>query len=357
MPFLPLIGHQALRTRLEGQIAREALPASLLLQGPPGVGKQRLALWLGQRLLCTGATPPCGECQHCRYALSGVHPDLRWFFPLPRLKDPDDVPLDEVAHLYATAIAERADASGLYARADGSQGIFQYVTRLLIQQAGTTPAMGSRKILIIGDAERMVPQASSPHAANAFLKLLEEPLPDTTIILTSSEPAALLPTIRSRVVSMRVAPLADDDVREFLAQPAAAAAVGVKDGRLSTDELVRLANGAPGGLLGKVDRGANIERARKMLASADAGREQLLRTAFVQSTSKARGSFSDVLDALTVLLHERARGCVEEGDQLRAMRAVRGVRLVEDAKRAAEGNVNPQLVTAGLLRGLSELGA
>ena len=357
MPFLPLIGHESVRALLEGQIAREALPASLLLQGPRGVGKQRLALWLGQRLLCTGATPPCGACQHCRYAVSGVHPDLRWFFPLPRLKDSADPALDEVAHEYAKAIAERAEASGLYPRADGSQGIFRYVARLLVRLAGSTPAMASRKILIVGDAERMVPQASNPEAANAFLKLLEEPLPDTTIILTSSDPGALLPTVRSRVVSIRVAPLPDADVRAFLAQPEAAAAVGLSDGRSSTDELVRLAHGAPGELFGAVDRGAVFERARNVLASAYAGREQLLRTAFVQGGSKARGAFSDVLDALTVLLHERARGCVEGGDHVRAMRAVRGVRLVEDAKRAAEGNVNPQLVTAGLLRGLSELGA
>ena len=133
--------------------------------------------------------------------------------------------------------------------------------------------------------------------------------------------------------------------------------MGASQGRSSTDELVRLAHGAPGKLFDTVDRRATLERASQMLASAYAGREQLLRTAFVQGTSKARGAFSDVLDALTVLLHERARGFVEGGDQVRAMRAVRGVRLVEDAKRAAEGNVNPQLVTAGLLRGLSELGA
>ena len=58
---------------------------------------------------------------------------------------------------------------------------------------------------MIGDAERMVAQEGSDQAANAFLKLLEEPPADTTLILTSSEPGALLPTIRSRSVSVRVA--------------------------------------------------------------------------------------------------------------------------------------------------------
>src|SRR4029453_11349249 len=79
------------------------------------------------------------------------------------------------------------------------------------------PAIAKRKVFIIGDAERMVPQEGSEQAANAFLKLLEEPPADTTIILTSSEPGALLPTIRSRVVSMRAAPLSQDSMRAFLA--------------------------------------------------------------------------------------------------------------------------------------------
>src|SRR5437879_5693757 len=101
MPFLPLIGHESLRERLGEQAARGALPASLLLQGPPGIGKQRLALWLGQALLCEAESRPCGVCQHCSYALQGVHPDLRWYFPRPRLKDASDVALEDVARDYA----------------------------------------------------------------------------------------------------------------------------------------------------------------------------------------------------------------------------------------------------------------
>jgi DNA polymerase-3 subunit delta' len=352
MPLLPLIGHQALRARLEEQIARGALPSSLLFHGPPGVGKQRLALWLGQRLLCTGAAPPCGECEHCRYAIQGAHPDLRWYFPRPRLKDSADIALDDVAREYADAISERVAAHGLYARADGSQGIFVYVSRLIVSQAVSTPAMARMKVFVVGDAERMVPQASSQEAANAFLKLLEEPLPDTRIILTSSEPGALLPTIRSRVVAIRVAPLPDADMRAFLAQPPAADASGAAEKGATTEELVRLAHGAPGSLLGAADRGAALQRARSLLEAAHSGRDVALRAAFVQGSSKARGVFTDVLDAMTVLLHERARDAVRAGDAASATASVRAVQLVEEAKRAAEGNAIPQLVAARLLKGL-----
>lgn len=354
MTFLPLIGHDALRARFEDQIVRGTLPASILLQGPPGVGKQRLALWLGQRLLCSGTGPvlPCGECQHCRYALDGAHPDLRWYFPLPNMKLGSDPALETVEEECRSAVADRAAAHGLYPHPDGSAGIFVYITRVIVRQAVSTPAMAKRKVFVVGDAERMVPQQSSPEAANAFLKLLEEPPADTTLILTTSEPGALLPTIRSRVVAFRVAPLTDTDVRSWLAQPPAADAAG----KGAMESLVRLAGGAPGSLIGAADRSAVIDRARALLEAASGGRERALRAAFTQGSSKARGAFTDVLDAMTVLLHERVELAVADGNADQATASAKAVRLVEEAKRAAEGNAIPQLVTAQLLRGLQEAG-
>lgn len=359
MPLIPLHGHDALRARLAEQADRGALPSSLLLQGPAGVGKQRLALWLGQRLLCeapAGATSPgapdakpCGECQQCRYSMALQHPDLRWFFPRPRIPNSTDIALESVQEEYDEAVRERADANGLYARPDGSTALYIYVTRLLMHMATRSPAMAARKVFIVGDAERMVSQAASPEAANAFLKLLEEPPADTTLVLTSSEPGALLPTIRSRVVAVRVAPLGDDAMRRFTSDPLAVPVIPNE----GPDELLRLAAGAPGALIGANDRAAALTRARQFLAAADGGREQVLRAAFTAGSAKARGAFSDVLDALTVLLHDRARQAAEHGDAALARRAAGAVPVIEEAKRAAEGNANPQLVTAQLLDALS----
>ena len=60
MPLSPLVGHDALRSRLGNAILRRTMPGSLLLHGRRGVGKQRLALWLAQSLLCAGEPAPCG---------------------------------------------------------------------------------------------------------------------------------------------------------------------------------------------------------------------------------------------------------------------------------------------------------
>ena len=366
VPILSLHGHAPLRTRLLDAVARQALPASLLLQGPRGIGKQRLALWLGQALLCQGAPgdrvdgAACDRCQHCRYALDLMHPDLHWYFPRPRLKDGDASPA-EVQADYAGARAERVERHGLYPPAAGTEGVYVSTVRALVQQAAMSPAMSRRKIFVVGDAERMVPQEGADAAANAFLKLLEEPPADTTLILTSSEPGALLPTIRSRVVTLRVPPLGRDDVAAFAADPVVAAALVAAGERRTGQALVDAAAGAPGSLIGGGERAAvDAEADRLMDSVLRGGRTERLRAAFMQGASRARGAYADVLDALTLRLRDLARdasaprapGDSTPRDAARALAAARGVDAVERAKQRASGNVSPQLATAELLREL-----
>src|SRR5437879_3099798 len=220
VPLLPIYGHTAVRERLRDMALNGRLPSSLLLQGPRGIGKQQIALWLARLLLCENQDrAPCRTCRACKMSAEVRHPDLHWFFPRERLKkNPDDV--DEIREDMAGAIRDRLDNDGVYEGSAGDEGIFVSTIRALVQTASISPAMGKRKIMIVADAEQMVVQEGSDQAANAFLKLLEEPPAVTTIILTSSEAGALLPTIRSRVVSFRVAPLSDTEVAAFLSDPA-----------------------------------------------------------------------------------------------------------------------------------------
>ena len=354
VPIVPLYGHAHLRGRLLGAFAGGRLPASLLLHGPAGVGKQRLALWLGSAILCESTTRPCGICQSCRYAAELAHPDLHWVFPRPRLKDAD-ASHEDVRQDYAEAIAERVAANGLYPRPSGSEGIYVVAVRSLVHRASMSPALGRRKVFVVGDAERMIPQEGSDMAANAFLKLLEEPPADTTIVVTSSEPGALLPTIRSRVVSLRVGTLPESDMREFLADPFVAKTLDAEPLPKDAASRLAIAAGAPGDLLGGPERDAARNSARKILDAAESGdRASALRVAFAQGASGARGRFTDTLDALAVLLHDRTRLRVERGDDLSAERSARAIDAVERARELASGNVSPNLVTAELFRALSE---
>jgi DNA polymerase-3 subunit delta' len=330
VPMLDLVGHVTLRARLSAAARRGALPASLLLHGPAGTGKERLGLWLATLLLCNAPTPdgsPCGACQQCRFAATGAHPDLHWYFPRPRLKDSDPDVDDVVADL-AEAIADRVAAQGAWPQPAPNDSLFVATVRALVRRASMTPSIAKRKVIVVADAERMVPQEGSDMAANAFLKLLEEPLADTTIILTTSAPAALLPTIRSRVVAVRVPQLTTDEKR-------ALAAAGVE--RDASDS--------------KANRAASA----MLSAALSADPAERYREALAQGTTGARGAYSETLDALTALLHERARTATSRGDEPGAAAAAHGVGMVENAKRLARQNVNPQLVTAGLLADLAAL--
>jgi len=351
--IVELFGHEQLRERLSASIKAGRLPSSLLLQGPRGVGKQRLAISIAHELLCTSeADAPCGKCPGCRYVSELTHPDLHWVFPRPRLKD-SDPDLDQVRNDYLEAIAERAAAGGLYPSPSGSEGIYVATIRYLVQRAVIAPAFSRRKVIIVGDAERMVPQEGSDMAANAFLKLLEEPPADTTIILTSSEPGALLPTIRSRVVTVRVPRVSDNAVRAFVEDPVVRKALD-KNGKGSVAERVRAAGGAPGTLLTGDAQARAIVNARRMIDAATAGRGSAIHvTAMSQGVAGARGGFADTLEALVDLLGERVRDALHRSDPDAAASASKAVDSVLKALTQTETNVNPQLITSRLLRDLS----
>jgi len=355
VPLVPLFGHDALRRRLAESAAKSALPASLLIEGRRGIGKQRLAIWLGQLLLCTGDSPhPCGKCASCRYSAELVHPDLRWFFPRPRSTSTDPN-AQEILEDQAEAVRARAADYGLYAPPSGSDAIFVATVRALVQFAAYSPSVAKRKVIIVGDAERMVPQEGADQAANAFLKLLEEPPADTTIILTSSEPGALLPTIRSRVISLRVAPLPNAAIAEFLRDPQVAKALDALDLPKSESDRLALAAGAPGTLLGVTASGEAMRIAKSMVDAAEGSRSDRIRAAFALSSAGARGGFSELLDALTVVLHGRVREASNAGNAHAGERASRAIDLIEGAKLRASGNVNPQLIASAMIRAMSEL--
>jgi DNA polymerase III subunit delta' len=352
VPIADIFGHQKLRERLLKSVETGNLPSSILFHGPRGAGKQRLALWLAQTLLCDRENPPCGACQSCRYFRELGHPDLHWVFPRPRLKDSDPDP-EEVRDDYADATAARKKDGGLYTAPSGSEGIFVSTVRTLVKDASMSPAISKRKVFIIGDAERMVAQEGADQAANAFLKLLEEPPADTTIILTSSEPGALLPTIRSRVVAVRVAPISDSDVRAFVEDPVVKAFLDGID-KASTAERVRRAEGRPGTLLEAEHDARSVIAAKKILEAALTARETVpYFTALNQGSANARGAFSDTLESLVTLLGERMREALHGGDERAAAAASRAVDAALKAKQHATGNVNPQLITSRLLRELS----
>src|SRR5439155_315495 len=275
------------------------------------VGKQRLALWLAQALMCenpgkgrgTGKGEPCGQCQHCKLVLNLSHPDVHWFVPVELSKKGADADkqLDLVAEALAEEMAARRERP-LYEPPSGlaSHGIAS--VRLVLRRLALTPALGHRKVFVIGDAERLVPQTGADAAANALLKALEEPPADTVFVLTTTAPESLLPTILSRVVRVRVARLADSVVAAFAQQE-----LGVT-GQRELAQQVTLADGRIGRLLADGDGSVRgLEAADRFLAAVEAGPVRRYGLALGLQPFQARGGFTDMLDGLLERLREQAR--------------------------------------------------
>lgn len=351
MPIASFVGHKELRRRFARAITHDRLPQVLLVTGPAGAGKQRLGLWLAQRLVCS--TPkgdePCGSCNGCLKVLNLAHPDVHWMVPVPRPKASEtDKQVEEVAEALAAVMAERR-AAPLWSVPDGmsSHGIAS--ARWLQRRITLMAAEGGWRIFIIGNAERLVPQESSPEAANALLKLLEEPPPRSLFVLTTAEPGLVLPTIRSRTVPVRVGRLSDNEVKEFLVSAAPA---------LATTDVVSSARGLIGAAVSGGKDGATEKArlgAKHLLSAVRSGNAAMLARALKQGPWAARGEFTEMLDALATLLARHARRAVTEGRE--AVRLLDAVQRVLLARERAQGNVNPQLLLATLVDDLAVLGA
>lgn len=312
----------------------------MLLEGPEGVGKQRLALWLAQVLLCErGGEEPCTECRSCKMANSLTHPDLHWLIPLEPSKKPADAEkqIEVVASALADEMAARRDRP-LYGPLSGMAVHSVATVRHMLRHVALTPAIASRKIFIIGDAERLIPQRANPEAANALLKVLEEPPADTVVILTASEPDALLPTILSRVVRVRVHRVPDSVVTAF-----------IHNELPESKEIASQAEGCIGRVLA---RGQAVAAPALEVSGAfqTSVRSAVDRYAFAlrQTPFQARGGFTDMLDGLVDRLRDEAR---RGGDMSRLAGAIA---LVLQAREQAQGNVNPQLLTAVLSGDLAD---
>jgi DNA polymerase III subunit delta' len=362
MTLPPLIGHAGLRARLAQAVAKDALPQVLLFTGPQGVGKQRLALWLAQLVICERpGVEPCGACRGCRLVDTLSHPDLHWFVPIarPKASDPDKQ-VEEASQALSQVLEDRR-AQPLYAEVEGMASHGIAMVRLLQRRASLTAVEGGCRVFIIGDADRLVAQEASPEAANALLKLLEEPPAGSLFILTTVEPRRLLPTMRSRAVTLRLGRLSDAEVKGFLET-----SFRPKPSPAELDQRVGLAEGSIGKALGTaaVTEKAH-EAARQLLEAALTGPGPALERALNQPPWAARGEFTAMLDALAESLGDAARSSVGQKPRRQVPRSLlrhrspepllKALEHVADAREAAWGNVNPQILLAVLGQELADV--
>lgn len=184
-----IIGHNAQIEQLRKALAGARLPNAYLFYGPRGVGKRKTADTLAAALACNDAPSsewnPCGLCAACKKAAAESHPDVFIVEPETQQKNPPD----DVKN------GKRAPSENLKI-----EQIRELQSKLQFH-----PLEAKSKIAIVDEADRM-----TEATANSMLKILEEPPPATHFVLISTKPRTLLPTIRSRCISLGFGPVPDD---------------------------------------------------------------------------------------------------------------------------------------------------
>jgi len=255
-------------------------------------------------------------------------------------------------------------------QADELRGLYLGLIQSLRRRAHVTPTMANVQIFIIADAEYLVPQEASPEAANALLKLLEEPPGGSRFILTSGEPGRLLPTIRSRSVPLHLAPLPLDTVATFLEEHRAVDASMAR-------WAATLSQGSIGRALGFLPDGENPGPQEAMRREALAIVQAALADGYAPGWSSALGyspagarSLVELFAFVEEWLRDVAAVAADAEDRVLSQdvlphlrKLVAGARVhpsdaaaalpaLEEARELARGNVNPQLIVSGLVRRL-----
>jgi DNA polymerase-3 subunit delta' len=314
MPFRDVIGHRTLVSLLARSIARGSLPPSLIFAGPAGVGKRLTALAAAQTLNCLNVAPDvasgfgrtnswasdelpidaCGKCAACTRIARGVHPDVLLIEP----GDSGSIRIDPI--------------------------------RDAIDRSTYRPFEGRRRVVIIDEADALVPQAQ-----NALLKTLEEPPSASIFILVTSRPDALLPTVLSRCPRLRFRRL----------EPADVAAALIRQGRAERDARA-VAAAADGSIAQALEASAG-----ELVESRDVAARVLMQAAATADPRRRLESAKDLLPKTSTTAADRD----QLSRYLHAMASlVRDVALVGaggDAGALANPDAEPALARLTAFRG------
>jgi DNA polymerase-3 subunit delta' len=331
-----LIGQDAARTALLRAIERGYLAHAYLFEGPPGVGKRNAALGLAMALNCP-ATPGagCGVCEVCRRIEAGIHPDVPTFAP--------------------------TGAGGQIVVEDA---------KAILALARTRPHEAAARVVIVVEAD-----ALNPNAANCLLKTLEEPLAGNHLILCTSAPDRLLPTIRSRTQRIRfrqlgaaallelgrarglpagrveiAAALADGSAARML--EAAAAQDDDDDGPAQALRYLRAAITTPGAA-GVFDLAASLasQKDKDKDKDKDGDQEKASKGGVPRLLGLLAGLYRD---ALTIAAGAPELAVLNAGAEARALAALgvdrlgRALAAIVDTQIGLAANVNPTLAVERL---------
>ncbi|MEP6636693.1 MAG: DNA polymerase III subunit delta' [Acidobacteriota bacterium] len=276
--FDKISGNESAKKLLRRILESRRVPGALLFAGEEGVGKKLFALELAKALNCRTpqGTEACGECPSC--------------VRISKINFPTSVEPEELRKIFWT---DHPDV-GLVQPPGRVFHVAQ--KRAIEREANFRPFEGAARVFIVDDADQL-----NDASANALLKVLEEPPPTSHLVLITSRPAMLLPTILSRCQAIRFSPLTSADIERHLLDNKLAPA---GDARL----LARCAAGSMGrALSGDVEsykerRDAMFAVLKALVLTGD--RRALLRASEGLNEARNRDDYESNLELLETLIRD-----------------------------------------------------
>src|SRR5437868_101660 len=198
---------------LRDMLARERLPHAIILAGPQGSGKYTLALMLAKTINClepvvTDGLPDfCGHCSNCVRIAQSEDLESRFAEAVEARENLREIDKKE------TRLFVQTHPDVLVIPPDPPQMLIKVdQVRRVIETIYYRPGDAKERVYIFTDSAFM------KEAANSLLKVLEEPPEFATIFLLADNPGELLPTIRSRSMTVTLAALPGKDIEEYLAK-------------------------------------------------------------------------------------------------------------------------------------------
>ncbi len=212
MGFIDFHGNSETVTRLREMLARDRFPHAVILAGPRGSGKYTLAQMVAKAMNCLSPPPGdlpdfCGRCANCTRIAEADHLEARCAEAVEARENLRETDRRE------TRIFVQTHPDVLIVPPDPPQMMIKVdQVRHVIGTIYFRPTDARQRVYIFTDSAFM------KEAANSLLKVLEEPPDFATLFLLTENPGELLPTIRSRCVTLPLGPLPPDEIERILAK-------------------------------------------------------------------------------------------------------------------------------------------
>lgn len=281
-----IIGHQKQQEKLTALFKKNSIPHALLFSGPESVGKKFTAIWFLKMINCKEKNAPCCKCRSCYEIEENIHPDI---FQIAQ--EEKEIKIKQIQE-----VAEKIGYKGVKADFKG---------------------------VVIDDAHLM-----NHSSQNSLLKTLEEPTANTVIILVTSYPHVLLPTILSRVFEIKFSLVGEKEVASALGD----------------EGIARLSLGRPGRAVRYLNSPKQLEEACKIKKEI----EEMLENDFSLRIAKIKkitedGKGEEFLNNLLEILKEKLISGVEEKKDVESYIAV--LKETEEAIfLSTKTNINMRLI-------------